>query len=100
MKNVTPCPYCKGEVEVVKLGQKKTEKTDVYRITCLHCKKTVARGLKFEIETLAQGKKRIKEYEEFIKNKFSTPGSEQIRRKTKPSNEYGDYGYYYPEEMR
>ena len=63
MKNITPCPYCGGEVEVVKLIPKKTEKGDVYRIECRKCRMTVARGRKFEKENEYQGKKRIKEYE-------------------------------------
>lgn len=63
MKNITPCPYCGGEVEVVKLCPKKNEKGDIYRLFCMRCKATVGRGKKFEIEKDCAGKKRIKEYE-------------------------------------
>lgn len=32
MQNIRPCPYCGGEVEVVKLDKKKNEKVQNYRI--------------------------------------------------------------------
>ena len=80
MKGITGCPRCGGEVEVVKLGRKKNETKDVYRIWCLHCKMTVARGTKFEMETVKQGQKRIEEYNAAIKEKFATPGSDVIQQ--------------------
>jgi len=80
MKGIEPCPYCGGEVEVVKLCRKKTEKEDVYRITCMHCKRTVARGIKFEDETPAKGMKRIEEYNKVIEERYALPGSNIIRQ--------------------
>ena len=70
MKNILPCPYCGGEVEVVKLPLKKTETEYKYRLSCFRCKMAVARGVKFEKETLADGLKRIKQYEQEIENTF------------------------------
>ena len=97
MIGVKGCPYCGGEVEVVKLIPKKTEKGDVYRISCLKCKMTVARGVKFEKETAAEGKQRIADYNKFIEKKFATPGSEEVRRKSKCSVADDDFGYTYQE---
>ena len=69
MKNILPCPYCGGEVEVVKLVKRSTDKDkrfQPYRIECLHCRKLVARGDKFPDESKSDGALRIKQYEEFI----------------------------------
>ena len=77
MQNVRPCPYCGGEVEVVRIQDKityiekmvngekvKEKKADKqYRIECKKCKKLVAKGTKFECETDAEGAQRIKDYE-------------------------------------
>ena len=71
MKDVRPCPYCSGEVEVVKLNRKSGEKESKYRIQCMHCKMTVARGFKFEKESDAEGKERIKQYNKFIEKKMA-----------------------------
>lgn len=63
MKNIKPCPYCDGEVEMVKLIPKLKDKTEeVYRIECKRCHKVVARGLKFDIETDEEGEERIEQY--------------------------------------
>ena len=69
MIGVRPCP-CGGEVEVVKLNKKKGETKDMYRISCRHCGRTVARGFKFEGETDEEGMERIKDYEAFIAHKM------------------------------
>ena len=70
MEGIRPCPYCGGEVEVVKLNKKKGEKESKYRISCLHCKTTVARGYKFDKETIAEGNERIAQYNKYIENVF------------------------------
>jgi len=71
MQNVSPCPYCGGEVEVVKLIPVLHDRTDdVYRIECKRCRRLVARGLKFEIESKEQGQKRIEEYKAEINRLF------------------------------
>lgn len=78
MKGVKPCPYCGGEVEVVKLiktaEEKKEKKPQPYRIECRQCRALVARGQKFPIETVFEGKKRIKDYNEYISNKVNPVG--------------------------
>ena len=71
MKNILPCPYCGGEVEVVKLCLRKKETEYKYRIQCMHCKASVARGFKFDKESDTDGKKRIKQYEEELKKYFA-----------------------------
>ena len=74
MKNIRPCPYCGGEVEVIKLVKRKNEIGPVYRIECMKCRKLVARGKKFDIESEDAGKKRIKEYNE-VQRKLLYPNS-------------------------
>ena len=67
MKNIKPCPYCDGEVEMVKL------KNDKYRIDCKRCHALVAKGRKFDIESVKDGEERIKEYNEVMKTLFPVP---------------------------
>ena len=69
MLNVNPCPYCGGEVEVVRLANKGRER--MYRIQCYKCHALVARGKKFEKETTEQGEERIKQYEAVMENKYA-----------------------------
>ena len=67
MTGITPCPYCGGEVEVIKLCKKKgKEKKDPYRIECRKCRALVARGFGFPDEPEAQSKLRLKEYDEYM----------------------------------
>lgn len=78
MKNVKPCPYCGGEVEVVKLiktaQEKKDNKPQPYRIECRHCHALVARGQGFPIESLTEMEERIRDYNNYIANKFAPVG--------------------------
>ena len=60
MKNIKPCPYCGGEVEVVRLPDYKGEKT--YRIQCMKCRALVARGTGFADETQEDSEERIRQY--------------------------------------
>ena len=80
MKDVRPCPYCGGEVEVVKLVKKKQEKKDVYRIECKICHRLVVRGIGFPCETVKEAEERIKQYEAFIAKTYSPIGSTKIRQ--------------------
>ena len=80
MENVKPCPYCHGEVEVVKLVKKKEEKLQPYRIECRHCHRLVARGQGFPIETLTEAQERIKDYEAFMRRVWSPMSSTKIRQ--------------------
>lgn len=70
MEGVRPCPYCGGEVEVIKLvrnqEERKQKKPHPYRIQCYHCHAVVARGRKFPIETVKEGEERIRQYDEYI----------------------------------
>lgn len=78
MKGVEPCPYCGGEIEMVKLGRTQQEKKDrkprPYRIECLVCRRLVARGQGFPIESTEKAKKRIRDYEKYIESKFTPSG--------------------------
>lgn len=78
MKNVKPCPYCGGEVEVVKLVKRENEKKAPYRIQCYECRALVARGFGFPIETLSEGEERIKDYEKYMKEYWSPITSKKI----------------------
>ena len=79
MKDIRPCPYCGGEVEVVKLIPK-VKGDEWYRIQCMRCKRTVAKGLKFDCETVDEGKERIRQYKEYIKRVWSPYNSTKIRQ--------------------
>ena len=71
MLNVRPCPYCGGEVDVVRLNRKKEKDEPTYRISCRNCKALVARGTKFDKETIEEGRERIKQYEDDIAKRMS-----------------------------
>lgn len=78
MIGVKPCPYCGGEVEVVKLVKTAQEKADKkpqpYRIECRSCHALVARGQGFPIETLTDAEERIRDYDNFMANQFAPVG--------------------------
>ena len=78
MKNIKPCPYCGGEVELIALRKNEKEKKDKspqpYRIECQQCKALVARGQGFPIETLSDAEDRIREYKKCLKQKFAPSG--------------------------
>ena len=94
MKNIKPCPYCGGEVEVVKLKNDK-KKRPQYRIECRNCRQLVAKGLKFEKETDQEGKERIKQYEEVISKRMYPVFMQRIRQSddAKKRDRQRDYGY-------
>lgn len=81
MKGVRPCPYCGGEVEVIKLEMYPEEKKakQLYRIQCYVCHATVARGRKFPIESSYYGKKRIKEYDNYIREMYGPRQSAEVK---------------------
>ena len=70
MRGINPCPYCQGEVEVIKLNKKKPNEKALYRIECLHCRRLVARGTGFEIETSIKAMERIEQYENVMKKLY------------------------------
>lgn len=74
MKNIKPCPYCGGEIEMVKLNKKNKSEADMFRIECRKCHQIVARGQGFPIETLSEAEERIRDYNNYIANKFAPVG--------------------------
>lgn len=78
MTGVKPCPYCGGEVEMVKLVKTAKEKEDKkpqpYRIECRSCRALVARGQGFPVESEKDIEERISDYEKCIANKFFPRG--------------------------
>lgn len=80
MIGVKPCPYCGGEVEVVKLVKRKGEKQDVFRIQCYRCKALVARGQGFPIETLSDAEDRIRDYYTFMDNVWNPESSRHFQQ--------------------
>lgn len=115
MKDVRPCPYCGGEVEVVRVkdketlvtkGNKKEKVTEKqYRIECKRCKALVAKGTKFPNESKHDGESRIRDYEAVIEKQFNKIGCDvwtqtmaakrrdyeaQYSSRKDPENEYED----------
>ena len=67
MDGVKPCPYCGGRVEIIMLPNYKGERKRQYRIECYQCRRLVARGQKFPIESKTAGDERIRQYKELLK---------------------------------
>lgn len=84
MEGVRPCPYCGGEVEVIKLRkneeERKWKKPQPYRIQCYRCHAVVARGQKFKIETVSEGEERIRQYDEYIARVWDPRYSDKIKQ--------------------
>lgn len=72
MLGVKPCPYCGGEIEMVKLVMSEKEKNEKkpqpYRIECRRCRALVARGQGFPVESKSEVKERIDQYNEYIES--------------------------------
>lgn len=62
MKGLHPCPYCGGEVELIKLNKKKPKDPELFRIECLRCHALTARGRGFEKESSKMAEERITQY--------------------------------------
>lgn len=71
MTGVKPCPYCGGEVEVVKLRKHENDIDQPYRIECRKCHALVPRGKGFPIETYYEKEERINQYNEYIARQFA-----------------------------
>ena len=82
MEGVRPCPYCGGEVEVIKLSknadERQQKKPQPYRIQCYHA--VVARGQKFPIESVSEGEERIRQYDEYMDRVWNPKHSDKIER--------------------
>ena len=72
MEGIKPCPYCGGELEMVKLNKKHKSDPDMFRIECYRCHRLVARGQGFPNETLTDAEERIRDYHEYMKQVFPT----------------------------
>lgn len=72
MEGVRPCPYCGGEVEVIKLSknadERQQKKPQPYRIQCYRCHAVVARGQGFPIESKSEANERIEQYNKYIED--------------------------------
>ena len=82
MRDVLPCPYCGGEVEVVRLRDKVEGKlrTKIYRIQCMQCKAVVPFGTKFPDESDEDGEKRIQQYDKHIERVWNPLHSTKIKQ--------------------
>lgn len=86
MQGIRPCPYCGGEVEMVRLNRKKANETPAYRLSCYQCRAVVARGTGFPQETDEEKNERIRQYEEEVAKKYSTPSSTIFRQSIEAKN--------------
>jgi len=82
VRDVLPCPYCGGEVEVVRLRDRMDGKlkTKVYRIQCVQCKAVVPFGTKFPDESEEDGEKRIQQYDKHIERVWNPLHSTKIKQ--------------------
>lgn len=80
MQNLKPCPYCGGQIEMVKLNKKPNEVRDVYRIECKRCRALVARGEGFPCETISDAEERIKDYNREIARVFDPMNRKMMLR--------------------
>lgn len=84
MIGVRPCPYCGGEVEVIKLSrnadERKQKAPQPFRIQCYKCHATVARGRKYPNESIREGEERIHQYEEYMDNLLKPGTSYKIQQ--------------------
>lgn len=67
MEGLNPCPYCGGEVELIKLNKKSSKDKDLYRIECMRCRSLVAKGRGFKNESKEDAEKRIEQYNEHMR---------------------------------
>ena len=74
MENIKPCPYCGGEVELVKLNRKKKTDPEMFRVECRRCHALVAKGRGFNCETFAEAEERVRQYKEQMKKIFPSIG--------------------------
>lgn len=93
MLGVKPCPYCGGEIEMVKLAmnakERNEKKPQPYRIECRSCRALVARGQGFPIESKSEVKERIDQYEKYIEDLNGRPnGNGRAARHNYKSTKY------------
>ena len=78
MEGIRPCPYCHGEVEVIKLNKLKENDQPVFRIQCRRRKALVVKGRRYPVETVDEGEERIRQYEEIVNRNYSKINSGRI----------------------
>jgi len=78
MKGIKPCPYCGGEVEVIRLANDKKTGNKMYRLECWGCRKVVGRGTKFPGENDEDAKMRIRQYETVLDRQIGITENENI----------------------
>ena len=71
MKGIRPCPYCGGEVEVIRLPNHPKTKKRLYRIECRHCHALTAKGTGFPDETPEEAEARIRDYDAVMKKQLT-----------------------------
>ena len=71
MNGINRCPYCGGEVEMVKLNKKRKTDTDMFRIDCRSCHYVVPKGRRFPGESKADEDERIAQYEKIMKDYYA-----------------------------
>lgn len=71
MKNIKPCYYCGGEVEVVRLKNDKETGERRFRIECRKCHALTERGVGFKDEPKDQAEQRIRDYDDVMAKLFS-----------------------------
>lgn len=88
MEGIKPCPYCGGEVEVIRLANDKKDGHKVYRIECRRCRALVVKGQGFADETKEEAAERIAQYEAVLNEKkrgiLFTHGKKDPNGKRKP----------------
>ena len=98
MRDIKPCPYCGGEVEMVKLNKKRGDKKDYFRVECRSCRKLVVRGIGFPDETPEDAEERIKQYEKVIKD-LNYPGKSTRIKQTKAARQLDNSARRFFEEV-
>lgn len=79
MIGVKGCPYCGGEVEVIRLNKKKTDEFQPYRVECKKCHRVAARSEGgFPIESSLDMKERIQDYERYMEKVWYPNKSNRI----------------------
>ena len=97
MEGLKPCPYCGGEVDMVKLVKYHGEADIPYRISCKNCRMLVARGFKFDKESKRDGDERIKQYNDILKERMKPitldrKNNRDGNGKRHPFHGYNDFG--------
>ena len=86
MKGLRPCPYCGGEVEIVKLNKKKGKPYPLYRLQCHQCKRVAIGNGGFPRESLIEAEERINQYNDIMSNVNNAVHSTIFRQSVEARN--------------